>query len=94
MISEEGFDNLINDAINDLAGDNITDGVESLIELADIFAKAGMPQQTFYDIRQHIIKEATARTDAVFIREKLVAAEKEHKRLGNGDLIITSIHTH
>ncbi len=94
MITEIELDNLINSVINDLSDDNLKSGVDSLIEVADIFAKAGMPQSTFENIRQHIIQEATKRTDALFINEKVKAVEKTHNRLRNSDLIITNTFTH
>lgn len=94
MITEIELDNLMTSAINDLSSDNIHEGVESLVELAHIFAKAGMPMQIFEGIRKHIIDQASLNTDAVFIQEKVKQAEKQHHRLKNSDLIITSVYTH
>jgi hypothetical protein len=93
MLTEDRFNQLIDSAIKDLSSDNLCDGVESLVELAQIFAAAGMPQHTFEDIRQHIVKEATILTDAPFILEKLKLAEREHARLSNQDLTITNLVT-
>lgn len=85
MISEEELDDLMTEAINDLADDDIKAGVRSLTELAHIYARAGMEQQSFENIRQYIINEAIAKTDAYFIEEKLKAAERtlSIKRMGN-----------
>ena len=85
MISEEELDDLMTEAINDLAADDINAGVRSLEELAHIYARAGMEQQSFANIRQFIINEAIAKTDAYFIEENLKAAERTNsiKRMGN-----------
>ena len=87
MISEEELDNLMTEAINDLAADDINAGVRALEGLAHNYAKAGMDQQSFANIRQFIINEAIAKTDAYFIEEKLKAAERTNsiKRMGNYD---------
>ena len=94
MITDIELDKLMVSAINDLSSDNIHEGVESLVELAHIFAKAGMPIHIFEGIRKHIIDQASERTDALFIREKVKQAEKQHHRLKNSDLIITNQFTH
>ncbi len=85
MISEEELDDLMTEAINDLAADDINAGVRALEGLAHNYAKAGMDQQSFANIRQFIINEAIAKTDAYFIEEKLKAAERTNsiKRMGN-----------
>ena len=67
---------IIDQAIESLADDDIRQGGESLTELAILWSKAGMPIQSFYDIRKYIIGEAISRTDAVFITEKLKIAER------------------
>lgn len=73
---DDYINNLIDEAINELASDSIKKGAESLTELAHIWANAGMSMQSFADIRKYIIKEAEERTDAVFIREKIKLAER------------------
>jgi hypothetical protein len=90
MITEDKLDSLMSEAINHLADDNPKMGVEALVEIADVFAKAGMPQEIFYGIRKHIIDQATAKTDSLFILEKVKLAEKAHQKLGSG--IITALH--
>lgn len=71
------INDVIDDAINSLADDNINCGAEALQELARSFAKAGQPIESFQNVRKYIIDEATARTDAFFIAEKLKIAEQE-----------------
>jgi len=67
----------IDQAIEALADDNINLGAEALEQLARQWSKAGLPQSTFADIRIYIIKEASERTDALFIAEKLTIIERE-----------------
>jgi hypothetical protein len=90
MMTEDKLDSLITEAINHMADDNAKMGVEALVEIADVFAQAGMPQPLFYGIRKHIIDQATTKTDSRFILEKVKLAEKEHQRLGSS--IITAVH--
>ena len=71
------INDLIDEAIKSLADDDIKQGAEALVELATSFAKAGLPQETFQNMRTHIINEATKKTDAVFIAEKLKLIEQE-----------------
>ena len=70
------FNDLIDSAIDALSDDSITSGCDVLVEIAQHFAAAGIPQSSFMDTRQYIINEATARTDAFFIEEKLRLAER------------------
>ena len=70
------INDVIDDAISSLVDDDINCGAEALQELAQTFAKAGQPQSSFQNIRKYIIEEATARTDAFFIAEKLKIAEQ------------------
>lgn len=91
MITEDKINDLIDEAITNLADDNVNVGAESLVELAQIFAKAGMTKESFMNIRKYIINEAIERTDAVFIKEKLKSAEKQlqENRCGTVKRIIT-----
>lgn len=68
---------IIDEAIKSLAGDNINEGCDALVELAQRFAKAGLGQESFQNVRKYIIDEATARTDAFFIAEKLKIIERK-----------------
>ena len=83
---------MIDEAIKHLSDSNINTGAEALVDIAHVFAKAGMPKQTFMDIRQYIIKEAIAKTDPLFIQEKLKIAEQKLQeiRCGNTKTIITN----
>jgi len=53
-----------------------------------MWAKAGMPIKSFLEVRQYIINEATAKTDALFIQEKLKIAEQNKRVTRNGTSII------
>jgi hypothetical protein len=77
MITEEKIQDLIDESILSLADDNPRVGAESLVELAQIFAKAGMTKQSFMDIRKYIVEEAIELTDPLFIKEKLELSEKQ-----------------
>lgn len=89
MMTEDKLDSLMTEAINHLVDDNPKMGVEALVEIADVFAKAGMPRQTFEGIRKHIIQQAIGKTDSLFILEKVKLAEKQHQKLSSG---IIQIH--
>ena len=67
---------MIDDAILALSSDRVMDGVGELMELAIVWARAGMKQSSFNDLRQYIIQEASERTDRLFIQEKIRMAEK------------------
>ena len=88
-MTPEKLDSLMTEAISHLADDNPKMGVEALVEIADVFAKAGMPQEVFLGIRKHIIQQATDKTDTLFILEKVKLAEKQHQKLSSG---IIQIH--
>lgn len=70
------INNTIDEAIMALADESISVGAEVLLQLATTWAKAGLPQESFQDIRQYIINEASDKTDALFIAEKLKIAEQ------------------
>jgi len=94
MITDEGINDLMDECINALCDDNPQHGAESLVELAHIFARAGMTQEIFQNIRAHIIKTAIQKTgDSGFIWMKLEESEKSlhrERRLtkGNSNIII------
>ncbi len=92
MIAEEDINDLIDEAINQLSDDNTSFGAESLQELAQIFAKAGMTKESFMNIRHYIVNEAIQRTDAVFIKEKLEIAEKQLQKVRNNGTNTAIIH--
>ena len=71
------INDMIDEAITQLSADNVNEGVEGLIELAIAWARAGLPQDSFANIRKYIIKEAEKNTDVIFIREKLLLVERQ-----------------
>lgn len=70
------FNIMIDNAIIELIDDNPRKGAEALVEIAKVWAAAGLPQDSFMNVRQYIINEAIERTDAAFIQDKLEASEK------------------
>ena len=76
------INDLIDTAIQQLADDDINSGVGCLTELAELFAKAGLGIESFWNTRKYIINEAIAKTDAYFIMEKIKLAERDsqHER--------------
>lgn len=80
MDDSDKFNDLIDEAINALADDDINRGADELIELAHIFAKAGSSIEAFQDIRKYIITEARERTCAPFIAEKLKLIERRKQQ--------------
>ena len=84
MITVDSFNELIDDAIDHLCDDNIEYGAGCLREIAELWAKAGLPQQSFMDMRQHIINQAIERVgNAQFVELKLELAEKDSQRERN-----------
>jgi len=92
MTTENHIDKLIQECIDNLCDDNINHGAESLQELAQNFAKAGMTQQSFMDIRTYIINEAKQKTDAAFIDIKLNISEQILREKRTGSVIIQTSH--
>jgi hypothetical protein len=76
-MNDEQINNLIDECIDHLCDDNMETGAESLVELAQLWAKAGLPQYTFDNMRQFIVNQACERTDKAFINEKLRHAERK-----------------
>ena len=79
---------LIDDAINALADDKADQGIDCLMELAELWKTADLSPEAFANVCRHIEDQAVARTDAVFIRQKIVMAIRT-KCIGS-DLIIKS----
>jgi len=90
--TENHIDKLIEECIDNLCDDNINRGAESLQELAQNFAKGGMTQQSFMDIRTFIINQAKERTDALFIDAKLKLSEQFLREKRTGSVIIQTSH--
>lgn len=77
MITDEEFNDMIDEAVVHLCDANPEFGAESLVEIAHLIAKAGMPQSIFNNIRQHVVNLAIDITgDSGFIKMKLECAEK------------------
>lgn len=85
------IDELIQECIDNLSDDSIGKGAECLVELAIKWAKAGLPQSSFNDMRKYIIEEAITRTDKLFIQEKLLLTERKLRDERNGHKKIISI---
>ena len=82
------INDMIDEAINQLSDDNIKVGAESLLEVAQAWAKAGLSMQSFIDIRKYIITEAISNTNALFIKEKLEGAETLARQQRSKSIII------
>lgn len=78
------FDVLIDEAIDHLVDDDISKGADVLTEMARYWAKAGLPIESFMNMRLFVINEAKARTSSAFIEEKLKLAERQSKVIRNG----------
>ena len=94
-MNEFYVDDLINDAITQLADDNANHGAEALQELATLFHKAGMGRESFNNIRKHIIEQAIERTNPYFIKLKLESFERKLQEQRNGtikSIIIPTSH--
>ncbi len=88
-MTEDEINKLIDECIDQLADDNTRVGAESLVELAHVWANAGIDISSFLDIRKYIINEAIERTDPMFIEEKLQQAEQLLRETRCGSTIIT-----
>lgn len=86
-MKEDQLNDLIDEAIKQLSSDDINTGADCLVEIAHLYARAGLPQHLFGGIRQYIINEAEKRTDKLFIQEKLKLAERNNQ---NGRIFSTS----
>lgn len=73
------INDMIDDAIKALIDDDVRQGADILFELAVCFHGAGLPIETFYDIRRYIVEQAISKTDALFINEKLKLIERENR---------------
>lgn len=85
-MTEDQLNDLIDEAIKQLSSDDINTGADCLVEIARLYARAGLPQHLFGGIRDYIIKEAEKRTDTLFIQEKLKLAERNNQ---NGRIFST-----
>ena len=88
-MNEMQLDSAITEAINTLSNDDPGRCAECLVDLASTWANAGMPHSSFAELRKYIVKEASSKSGAYFIKEKLTEAEKLLQVKRNGTIIIT-----
>jgi len=89
------INDIIDETIQGLADDNVNQGVDGLCELASYWAKAGLPYESFLDMRLYIINEAKEITGCpVFIDLKVDMAEKKARKIRNEGHSISNIITH
>lgn len=93
-MNEISLTTLINDIEFALINEAPEIAAAGFVELANVWATAGMPPSSFYDMRKHIIERAIELTDKAFILEKLTIAERQLSggRNGNSSGIITELH--
>lgn len=77
LITPDTVEKLMQEAEDSLVNDDPSVAADALLQLAHIWATAGIPQSSFNDIRQHIIQRAIDRTAPAFIQEKLQLIERE-----------------
>ena len=89
-LTPDDINELIDDCIDHLCDDNAEYGAGTLVELAHIWAKSGLGQESFMNTRQFIINSSIERlgTSATpFIHYKLQVAEQQltnQRRTTNG----------
>lgn len=79
------IDDLITEAIELLAEDDITNGTGSLMELAEAFHKSQLGMDSFLNVRSYIIDAAIKKGPAKLIFEKVSIAEIKRKEDRNGN---------
>jgi len=94
-MTPDEINELVDDCIDHLCDDNPAYGAGSLAELARLWAKAGLTQQSFMDMRQYIINSSIERlgtSATAFIHTKLQLAEqdlmKERRKSAHSNIII------
>jgi len=94
-MTPDDINELVDDCIDHLCDDNPEYGAGSIVQLAKLWAKAGLTQQSFMDMRQYIINSAIERLGTAatpFIHTKLQLAEqdlmKERRKSANINIII------
>jgi len=76
---------LMDDCIDALADDNVNAGAECLVDLANAWARGGMSQNSFNDLRKHLVQEAKKRDQCPqLIDTKLLIAEQNLRKSRNG----------
>lgn len=77
-LEDEKLNRIMCETVDHIVGGHFSDAADGLYELAKYFARAGMPQHTFEDIRKHLLDSASQKTGCpVFAREHLTQAERE-----------------
>ena len=94
-MTPDDINELVDDCIDHLCDDNAEYGAGSLVELAKLWAKAGLGKQSFLDMRQFIIRSSIERlgtSATAFIHYKLQLAEqdltKERRKSAHSNIII------
>ena len=83
MDTSDKINDMIDECIKALVDDNVQHGADQLYEIAVLWAKAGLPQSSFNDMRGYIIQQAERLTDVRFIHEKLKIIERENRERRN-----------
>ena len=90
MIDDEKMNQLIDQGIAALAFDNPSLAADALQELAYVCSVAGDDgKQIFESVRKLVIVGAEAKTNKIFIKEKLEIAEEKLRERRTGTSIIT-----
>ena len=85
-MTPDEINELIDDCIDHLCDDNAEYGAGTLVELAHIWAKAGLTQKSFADMRHFIIQSAIERLGSAatpFIHMKVGIAEQSLRKERN-----------
>ena len=86
---DQKLDTLMNDVVGCLVGGNPKHASEALIELAQYFARAGMPKESFFNMRKHLIDSAREQVGCpAFIKEQLECIERTMNTERTGSSII------
>ena len=97
MLKDESHDYYLDDLMNEIA-EKLSDGrpkdaADGLRDLASYFARAGMPIESFFNIRKHLIDQAREKAGCpVFIDEQLKLAEQELAKARTGESSSIIIH--
>lgn len=84
------LDLMLTEITDHLVWGHSKDAAVGFVQLAKFYGKAGMPVQTFYDMRQHIVCTAIFKTgDQNYILHNLKVAEQQLWKERRIDNIIT-----
>ena len=88
------IEELLIEVENALIDDTPEQAAEALEQLAQTWASAGLTYQSFLDMRQHLVQQASTKTSAYFIKEKLQLAEQHQRKVRNerNDISTNRIH--